>query len=91
MLRARWRCCSARWPATSRSAPSGRNPSAVSSTLSEIRRVVPKTVAVWAGGQAINKQPPTGITWLRTLQDVRAMTTALSAEHQAEQLAALGD
>jgi MerR family transcriptional regulator, light-induced transcriptional regulator len=49
----------------------------VTSTLTEIRRVIPRTTAVWAGGQAISKQPPTGITWLRTLEDVRAHTATL--------------
>ncbi len=51
--------------------------SAVTSTLAEIRRAVPKTVAVWAGGQAMVKAPPAGITWLKTLEDVRAQTAAL--------------
>lgn len=47
------------------------------SCLTEIRRLVPKNIAVWAGGAALTKAPPSGIDWVRTLEDVRAMTTAL--------------
>ena len=46
--------------------------------LIAIRRAVPKTVAVWAGGSAVTKSPPSGVTWVRTLEDVRTMTAALS-------------
>lgn len=46
--------------------------------LTAIRRAVPKTIAVWAGGSALTKAPPAGVTWVRSLEDVRTMTAALA-------------
>ena len=39
-------------------------------TLDEIRKSVPRTVDVWAGGRALNSVP-SGVTWLRSLDELR--------------------
>jgi DNA-binding transcriptional MerR regulator/methylmalonyl-CoA mutase cobalamin-binding subunit len=45
--------------------------------LTSLRRAVPKSIAVWAGGRAVTKQPPTGVTWARSLEDVRTLAAGL--------------
>ncbi len=45
--------------------------------LQALRRAVPKSIAIWAGGRAIEKQPPAGITWARSLEDVRTLSASL--------------
>lgn len=39
--------------------------------LAEIRRAMPRPIAVWAGGAGLRKNPPTGVTWLHTLEELR--------------------
>lgn len=39
--------------------------------LSRIRKALPKGVAVYAGGAAVRKTPPTGVTWLPRLDELR--------------------
>lgn len=52
-------------------------PQQVHKSLTAIRKAVPATVAVWAGGRALTKPPPSGVTWTRTLEEVRALTSNL--------------
>lgn len=53
------------------------DPPHVTEVLQTIRRAVPKSTAIWAGGRAVTKQPPPGITWARSLEDVRTLTAGL--------------
>lgn len=45
--------------------------------LIEIRKAMPKTIGVWAGGAQLSKPLPPGITWTPTLDDIRARATEL--------------
>jgi MerR family transcriptional regulator, light-induced transcriptional regulator len=49
----------------------------VQQSLTAIRKSVPASVAIWAGGGAITRPPPAGVTWARTLEDVRTLTATL--------------
>ncbi|MBI2395558.1 MAG: hypothetical protein HYV09_38690 [Deltaproteobacteria bacterium] len=54
------------------------DPRAAHDALTAIRRSLPKTVAVWAGGGGLVKPPPANVTWTRTLEEVRARTIELT-------------
>lgn len=45
--------------------------------LIDIRKTLPKSIAVWAGGAQVSKPLPPGITWTPTLDDIRARATEL--------------
>jgi len=53
------------------------DPKKAHDALVTIRKALPKTVAVWAGGAAITKPVPAGVTWTPSLDDVRARATEL--------------
>lgn len=55
------------------------DPRAAHDALTAIRRSLPKSVAVWAGGGGLVKPPPANVIWTRTLDDVRARTVELTS------------
>lgn len=48
------------------------SPRATRAALDDLRRALPKSVAIWVGGSAVTAKPRAGVTWVRTLADLRA-------------------
>jgi DNA-binding transcriptional MerR regulator len=48
------------------------DPKIVGKRLKEIRDAIPKHVEVWVGGQGVNREPPRGITWMRSWDEIRS-------------------
>ncbi|MEO7109077.1 MAG: MerR family transcriptional regulator [Polyangiaceae bacterium] len=46
-------------------------PKMVDKRLVEIRAALPRHVEVWVGGQAVQRTPPRGVTWLKTWDEIR--------------------
>jgi DNA-binding transcriptional MerR regulator len=48
-------------------------PEQVHETLLRYRKAIPKSVQLWVGGAAVSRNPPSGVTWIRSLDEVREM------------------